>query len=71
MLDAFPKQIQDDQEDENETTFDDPLQYAVESGRLWKFAEMNERIKDIDKKLESLRAIDQEECEDECETKDE
>lgn len=55
IVDEFPKQLEDETE---QKTFEDPLQNAVESGRLWKFADMNERIKDIDKKLESLTAFD-------------
>lgn len=39
------------------------MKHATETGRLWKFDEINARIKDIDKKLESLRALDSEQNE--------
>lgn len=58
MLDAFPEQLQDERQ--NMKNFEDPLKQADEKGRLWKYAELEERIKDIDKKLESLAA---KECE--------
>lgn len=56
----FPEQLQDET-DRQKATEEDPLKQAARSGRLWKFAEMDERIKDIDKQLESLAALNESE----------
>lgn len=62
ILDTFPQELDD--ETENKKAFEeDPLVHATVSGRLWKFAEMDERMKDIDRQLESLAALNRDQCE--------
>lgn len=70
VLDAFPEQLRN--KTENRKTgerVEDPLKDVDETGRLWKYAELDERMKDIDRQLESMSSHELETCEKESEEK--
>lgn len=51
LLGAFPEDMK---HDARSRKYDDPLRNAEKGGRLWKFSELDDRIKNIDKELKAL-----------------
>lgn len=60
ILQAFPERLRQDAE---ARVSEDPLRNADKSGRLWKFSELDDRIKVIDRELKELLDKDSEQVE--------